>query len=414
MATVRLTKRLVDSVEAPETGETWLWDTQVRGLGLKVTPGGRRVFAIWYRMPTGRTTTKLTLGVYGALTLDQARTEATKALGLVATGHNPARERKTRRQAPTVADALDDFLRDGEGKWKPRTAQGYRQQVAQHIQPVLGTRKVRDVSRDDVALLLRRLHRTPYLANRVLALVSSFMTWAIRAGLRPDGLNPAKHQPRNKEQGRTRFLTGDELRRLGDAITAAEAGTWTDAEGKQLPPAPWQSIAAIRLLALTGCRRGEILDLRWNEVDLERGQLLLRDTKAGESSRPLNTAALAVLAALPTKPADRNPTDRVLAGRSGRRHELKLAWEEIRRVAELEGVRLHDLRHTVASRSQHSGHSLLVTGALLGHRNLATTKKYAHLIDDPLREAADRVGAEIGALLDGTTTAVTPIRAARA
>ena len=244
----------------------------------------------------------------------------------------------------------------------------------------------------------------------MLALLSAFCTWAVRAGVRPDGVNPCRHFPRHKEQGRTRFLTGEELGQLGVAIKAAETGTWTDEAGKALPRAPWQSVAAVRLLALTGCRRSEILELRWSEVDLDRGQLLLADSKTGESVRPLSKAAIEVFKAVPKG----EPTDRVLPGTRGRRHEVKPAWTAIRLLAKLPDVRLHDLRHTVASRSQHAGDSLLMTGALLGHRNLATTQKYAHLIADPVRLAADRVGGEIGALLDGRKTPVISIATRKA
>lgn len=405
MAVAKLTKRVVDSLEAPENGERWVWDTDAKGLGLKVTPAGRKGFFLKYRPAGQRTTRKLTLGTYGVLTVEQARDEARKALGAIVAGSDPARERADRRRAPTVAEALDQYLTDHQGHWRPRTAAEYRRQADHIIAPAIGTLKVRDVARDDVAGVLRRLKDRPILTNRVLALASAFMTWAIRAGLRPSGLNPAKYLSRHKEKGRTRFLTGEEIGRLGVALKAAETGAWADKDGKPLPPAPWQSVAAIKLLALTGCRRSEILDLRWSEVELDRGQLLLRDTKSGESNRPLNAQARAVLETLPKG----DPTARVLAGAKGRRHEIKYAWAEIRRVAKLPDVRLHDLRHTLASRSQHSGHSLLVTAALLGHRNLATTQKYAHLIADPLREAADRVGGEIGALLDGRQTPVVPL-----
>lgn len=405
MATARLSKRAIDAASASETGDQWWWDAEVRGLGLKVTPTGRRVFALKYRVPGHRTTRKLTLGSYGALTLDQARSMAKQALGRIATGSDPARDRAQGRTAPTMAVALRDYLRDHRGRWKPRTAAEYGKQVEDYLIPAVGSIRVQDLSRADVGAFIRRYGNRPILANRLLALLSAFCTAAVRAGLRPDGVNPCRHFPRFKERSRTRFLTGEELTRLGTAVTAAEAGHWTDGAGKRLPAAPWQSIAAIRLLAVTGCRRGEILDLRWAEVDLERGQLRLRDSKAGESIRPLSGAARAILERLPRG----EPEGRVLAGAKGRRHEIKPAWMAIRRLAGLEDARLHDLRHTVASRSQHSGHSLLVTGSLLGHRNLQTTQKYAHLVASPVQEAADRVATEIEALLSGRVVRAIPM-----
>ena len=406
MAIAKLTKRLVDDMPVPGAAESWTWDSEIKGFGLKITPTGRKVFFLKYRPRGSRTTAKLQLGPYGPLTVEQARDQARRALGAVIGGSDPARDRSSRRQAPTVAEALDDYLADFSGRWKPRTAHGYHS----NIKPWIGSRKVADLSREDVGGLLRSLRETPVLANRVQALISAFMTHAIRSGLRADGQNPAKHLPRHKEIGRTRFLSGEEIGRLGNALQAAERGTWTDKDGKALPPAPWQSIAAIRLLALTGCRRNEILDLRWAEVDLSRGVLLLQDTKSGRSVRPLNGTARKIIESLKRG----SPDERVLPGTKGRRHEVKYAWEKVRRVAELKAVRLHDLRHTLASRSQHEGHSLLTTGSLLGHKNLATTQKYAHLVDDPIKQAADRLGADIGALLEGSSTAVVPIGAARA
>ncbi|MCC7133505.1 MAG: integrase arm-type DNA-binding domain-containing protein [Gemmatimonadales bacterium] len=405
MATARLTKRVVDAATAQRTGDRWLWDAEVRGLGLKVTPTGRRVFALKYRVPGQRATRKLTLGTYPAITLDQARSMAKQALGRIATGQDPARERAQGRTAPTMAEALRDYLRDHHGRWKTRTAAEYAKQVEEYLIPALGSIRVQDLSRADVGAFVRRFGNTPVLANRLLALLSAFCTAAVQAGLRPDGVNPCRHFPRFKERSRTRFLTGEELTRLGAALTAAEAGRWNNVNGEPLPPAPWQSIAAVRLLALTGCRRGEILDLRWAEVDLERGHLRLRDTKSGESVRPLSGAARAILEGLPQS----RPDNRVLPGTKGRRHEIKPAWMAVRRLAGLDDVRLHDLRHTVASRSQHSGHSLLVTGSLLGHRNLQTTQKYAHLVADPVQEAADRVAGEIEALMSGRQTQTVPL-----
>jgi len=395
MPTAKLTKRVVDRTEGSPTGDRWVWDTELHGLGLKVTPNGRRIFFLKYRVPGNRRTRKYTIGPYGPLTVDQARTEARRLLGDVATGIDPARERAREREAPLLADALRRYLKDHAGTWRPRTQHEYDRQAEQLIIPALGTSRVEEVTRADIATFLRRFEKRPILGNRVLALLSAFFTWALRAGLRSDEINPAKYLPRHAERNRTRFLSAEEIGRLGATVTAAQAGTWTDAEGKPLDRAPWQSVAAITLLLFTGCRRSEILNLRWSEVDLERGLLLLRDTKAGESVRPISPATRAVLEQLPKG----KPEARVLPGTGGRRHEIKPAWTEIRRVAKLPDVRLHDLRHTVASRSQHAGHSLLVTGSLLGHRNLATTKKYAHLIPEPVQQAADRVSRELKALL---------------
>ena len=169
MATAKLTKRLIDSLQAPEAGEIWVWDAETKGFGLKVTPGGRKVFYLKFRTPTDRTTKKLTIGAFGAVTVEQARDQAIKALGAIVAGSDPARDRANRRKAPLMAEALADYLNDHRGKWKPRTLAEYTRQVDDILTPALGTTKVADLSREDVATVIRRLSKTPTLANRVLA-----------------------------------------------------------------------------------------------------------------------------------------------------------------------------------------------------------------------------------------------------
>lgn len=405
MAVVKLTKRAVDLAPIPRTGESWYWDTDLKGFGLKVTPAGRRVFYLKYRVPGNRASRKLAIGTYGGLTVDQARAEARRLQAEVAKGGDPGRARAGRREAATVAVALKQYVTEQGVRWKPRTRVEYQRQAEAFVTPVIGQKLLQEVTRGDIAGVLRRLRDRPVLANRVLAFLSGFFGWAIRSGLRPDEKNPCRFIPKHPETGRTRFLSGEELARLGAALREAERGAWTDEEGQPMPPAPWQSIAAIRLLLFTGARKTEVLDLTWRDVDVERGHIHLRDTKTGESIRPLSGPALEVFRSVPEGDA----ADRVLPGAGGRRHDLKRTWDTLRRLAGLEGVRIHDLRHTVASRSQHAGDSLLVTAALLGHRDLETTRKYAHLITDPLRAAADRVAGDVAALLDGTTTPVIPL-----
>lgn len=405
MAVMKLTKRAVELTPVPVGAESWYWDTELKGFGLKVTPVGRRVFYLKYRVPGDRASRKLAIGAFGGLTVEEARAGARRLQAEVAKGADPGRARAGRREAATVATGLEQYLSEQGVRWKPRTREEYRRQAEAFVAPVIGQKLLQEVSRGDIASVLRRLRDRPVLANRVSAFLSGFFGWAIRSGLRPDEKNPCRFIPKHPETSRTRFLSGEELARLGAALREAERGTWTDEEGKPLPPAPWQSIAAIRLLLFTGARKTEVLDLTWRDVDVERGHIHLRDTKTGESIRPLSGPALETIRALPQGEA----TDRVLPGAGGRRHDIKRTWDTLRRVAQLEAVRIHDLRHTVASRSQHAGDSLLVTAALLGHRDLETTRKYAHLIADPLRAAADRVAGDMAALLDGTVTPVLPL-----
>jgi integrase len=268
----------------------------------------------------------------------------------------------------------------------------------------------------DIKRLHRSLHSTPYVANRVVARLATFFTFAISEGATKSKENPTKGVEFYPEEGRERFLSKDEFGRLGTALATAETVGLPPApqhrkkpkllvnqkhrpKGADTPtPANLFAIAAIRLLALTGCRENEILSLRWSEVDFERGYIRLDDSKTGKSIRPLNQSAAIILAALPI--VDGNP--HVLPGlkKNSSLREIKRVWYAVRHAAKLDGVRLHDLRHSFASVPASSGESLLVVKSLLGHKNIATTERYAHLADDPVRRAANAAGASISEWLN--------------
>jgi integrase len=229
------------------------------------------------------------------------------------------------------------------------------------------------------------MRERPTAANRVLALLSKMMNLAERWGLRPDGSNPCRHVERYRETKRERYLSEAELARLGAALAAAEQ---TGAEEPEV-------VAALRLLVFTGCRMGEILGLCWECVDFERRCLNLPDSKTGAKTVPLNVPALEVLAGLERR------SEYVIPGRDPRHALVNLSkpWDRIRVAAKLEGVRIHDLRHSFAAVAAGSGHSLLIIGGLLGHKQAQTTRRYAHLSDDPLRAASEAVGGRIAAAL---------------
>jgi integrase len=217
---------------------------------------------------------------------------------------------------------------------------------------------------------------------------------AERWGLRVDGTNPCRHVERFPERPRERFLSDDELARLGTVVTGAEEGGLASAE----------AVAAIRLLLLTGCRVSEILRLRWEDVDIERRCLKFADSKTGAKRTPLNRAAISVLDGLARRSAW------VLPGRDPSESLVNLAkpWDRIRERAELGDVRLHDLRHTHGSSAASAGLSLHLVGALLGHRQPATTARYAHLAEDPVRDASERVGNRLASAMQGSSSGQTP------
>ena len=259
------------------------------------------------------------------------------------------------------------------------------------ILPKLGRRRVDSVTRADVSKFHHSLRSTPYKANRALALLSKVMNLAEEWGLRLDGSNPCRHVERYRERSRERFLSADEMVRLGNVLAEVER------KSSEHPSA----ILAIRLLLLSGARKSEILNLTWQEVDLERACLRLTDSKTGQKVIPLGAPALELLGN--AQRADGNAHvcwgNRPAAPLVG----LQKIWERVRASADLEDVRIHDLRHSFASVGAAGGESLLIVGRILGHLESRTTERYSHLSADPLKQAADRISGEIAAAMNGKT-----------
>jgi integrase len=391
LGTARITKRTVDTVH-PTSKDTYLWDDELSGFGLKVTPTGRKVYLVQYRLGgrKGRTR-RVTIGQHGELTPTAARIEAKRLLGEVALGRDPASDRDKAKADKTLAAVLDQFMTEHvKSKRKASTAREYQRIAKLYVMPRLGRRPISDIKRQDVAKLHHELASKPYQANRTLALLSKFFNWAEKHGLRPDGSNPCRHVEKYRENRRDRFLSEAELARLGDALRAAE---------REKSATPW-TIAAIRLLTFTGARLSEILTLEWEHVNEERGLLALPDSKTGRKAVHLNAPALAVLHTTPR--LEGNPY--VICGEKTGQHlvNLEKPWRRIRKSANLDDVRLHDLRHSFASVAASGGQSLVVIGKMLGHSQPATTARYAHLADDPVKAASDVVGARIAAAMDAS------------
>jgi integrase len=367
MTIARITKRSVDSVES-SPANVFLWDNEVAGFGLKVTPTGRKVYIVQYRLAgLGRssTTKRVTLGEHGALAPDEARKLAKIQLGKVASGQDPSSDRAAGRNAPTVKEVGIDYLKTVHLRRKETTAYEYERLWEKHVLPELGKRTVPAVSTQEMQRLHKSLSDTPYTANRVLAMLGAFFAFAAKERVIKPHENPARGIEHYPETPRERFLTRAEFARLGQALTRAEkTGLPSSPEyrkhaksaktAKHRPksagdpiPANLFAVAAIRLLALTGCREGEILSLRWDAVDLERGHLRLADSKTGASVRPLGSAAAAIIQALPRVKG--NPY--VLPGSKKGEHivDLQRLWYAARHAADLSDVRLHDLRHSFAS-----------------------------------------------------------------
>ena len=383
---VKIGERTVAALQ-PQTTDVYLWDRELAGFGLKLTPAGTKTYLVQYRIGGRRgRTRRVTIGKDGsAWTALAARAEARRLLAEVALGRDPAEEKAKDRAGLTMADLCDWYVEEGCTTKKPSTLATDRSRIELHIKPLLGRKRIADIKRGHIETWFRIIasgktgHGGKGAATRTMGLLGSIFSFAVAHGQRDD--NPTQGVKKFPDRHMTRFLSPAELARLGEALRLAER------EGEN-PLA----VAAIRLLALTGCRRGEVLGLRWQEVDFEHSCLRLEDSKTGERMVPLGAPALAVLAGMPRA----DGAAYVLPGVN-----LKHTWRRVCSLAGLEGVRLHDLRHSFASAGASGGNSLLVIGALLGHRVATTTQRYAHLADDPVRSAAESISGHIAAAMSG-------------
>jgi integrase len=418
MPSEELTPARLQNLKPPASGVLELWDARARGLCLRVFPSGRAAWSFRYRPKHGGARRRIGLGDYPSVGLAAARRRADRHRGAVSDGADPQGELQTHRDAPTLAVLIARYLAEEvEPKRKPRTAALYGYYLRRLVPAVLAARKAHEVAPGHVDQLHRRLGvKAPVTANRVVVTLSGVYTFGARRRLVAQGVNPARGIEKFREQGRERYLSTDELGRLGHALRLGETEglPWPRPAGRVASkhdrrPDNRKSLlsqhvtAALRLLLFTGCRLREILRLRWGEVDFGRGVLLLPDSKTGRKTVVLNAPALAVLASVP------RIGDFVILGDdpSKPRADLAKPWKAIKRHAGLAGVRIHDLRHTHASIGAGAGLGLPIIGKLLGHKHVDTTARYAHLDADPLRRASDRIGSEIAAAL-GEVRAAAP------
>ena len=380
---LRITKRTVDALCVADK-DTLTWDRDLAGFGVRVHATGRKVYVVQSRGPCGPK--RVSLGLHGELSADEARKQAAVVIDRIKRGEEPAPTPP--EPELTVAGLAERFMRvHVQVHCKPRTVTTYRGVLDGHILPALGAKAVSAVERSDIAALHHALRDTPGTANRAVKVVSAMFTRAEAWELIAPGHDVCRSVRPYKLRSCERFLTAAEYRRLGRAMREAQA------DGS----VPSAVVAAIRLLMLTGCRHSEILSLRWDDVDRTVGELRLRDAKAGPRMVPMTAPVAAVLDGIAREPG--NPW--VIVGqKSGtRRSSLRPWWHTIRTRAGLTDVRLHDCRHSFASRALALGESVSAIAKLLGHRKVSTTARYLHLMRDAERVAAARVGDSIGAHL---------------
>lgn len=381
----KLTKRIVDAAEIRAT-EYFIWDDDIPGFGLRVLPSKRKSYIVQYR--AGRRSRRMSLGLSTVLTCEQARTRAIAIVAAAKNGEDPAAKRDADRQAITVKELAERFDKEHISvRVKESTAKGYRRMLERVIIPALGRHRVTEVTRADIAKIHHDLRHIPYDANRCLEIISKMFSLAEMWGLRPEGTNPRKHIKKYPEEKRERFLSAAELRRVGEVLREMED------EGIELPSA----IAAVRLLILTGCRLGEIMTLKWEYVDISGKALRLPDSKTGAKVVHLGQPAVEVLQKI--ERVEKNPWVIVGTKPGARLSDLQPFWQRVRARAGLKDVRIHDLRHTFASTAVAAGQGLPMIGKLLGHTQVQTTARYAHLAADPVKEAANQVSESIATMI---------------
>jgi integrase len=412
---VKLTKSAIEKLQAPQSGQVFLWDSELRGFGVRITPGGTKSFILQYRNGEARTR-RMQIGRFGVLTVDQARTEAKAKLGAVATGADPASDKQTRRDAPTVAQICDWYLDEAESgrllgrrnrPIKASTLYMDRSRIDRHIKPLIGTRQVRALNSIDIARLQtdiasgktsrsRRSGRGRVsqggagAAARTISTIHSIFAHAKRMGLINE--NPASGVRRLAGSQRERRLSAAEISRFGQAMREL-------AERDESP----RGLALVRLLSLTGFRLNEAQALQRHWFDSQKSECLFPDTKSDAQRRAIGRLASELISAQPEKagspyvfPADLSDS------------HYKQGPDVILRIcrqAKIEGVTAHTLRHTFGSVAGDLGFSELTIAAMLGHGKRGVTQGYVH-IDEGLRLAIERTSNKIAELLDGGSTTI--------
>ncbi len=383
----KLTKRNVDFAT---TGDktTVIWDDELRGFGLRLYPNGRKVYVVKCRIRGQQRF--ITIGQHGVITADQARSKAHFVLAEAKNGRDPMRETDAIRRSPTMKDLGQRFLEEYVAiRCKPTTQSEYKRSVEIFINSRLGTRKVTDIERKDIAELHHSLRHIPYQANRTLGVLSKMFNLAEVWGIRPDHSNPCLHVKKYPEKKRERFLSLEEYAVLGKTLQECEE------QGLEMP----STINAIRLLMLTGCRLGEIMTLKWEYVHLKERELRLPDSKTGAKIVHFGQAAADVLNRIEREEDNPWVITGIIPGQP--LNCLQRQWRRIRDRAGLPGLRIHDLRHSYASGALSLGEGLPMIGKLLGHTQVQTTARYAHLANDPVKAAAGKVSDFIASAATG-------------
>ena len=391
----KITKRTLDAERAKKI-DLRINDTELRGFHAKLTANGKCALYLYYRTPTG-TERRPKIGNYPGLCPEEARNIAKDWLAEVRNGGDPSGARQDARNAMTVAALCDRYIEEhAKPHKKPSSLAADQQLIRAYLNPMLGRIKVRELTRADVERLKMARQATPFTANRCLALLSHMLSLAVAWDIRPD--NPVRGVKRFREHRRDRYFSGQELRKIEEALIEGER------QGAFLPGV----ILTIRLLALTGCRVGEIIGLRWADVDLARRAFSIRDAKAGARTQTVGARVLALLA--PLKPdCDGWVVEGRKSGQKLSRNTLERGWARLRDLAGLSNARLHDFRHTAATYAAQGGANAFMLRDLLGHKTLAMTARYVSSVPEQQRSVADKVAETVSAAMSRASAEIVPL-----
>ena len=398
MSKIKLTKTVVDTATAHmEPYE--LRDTLIPGFLLKVTPTGRKIFMVAYVAVNGQRR-KPAIGRFGEITVEQARMIAQDWLAEVRRGKDPSAERSAARQAPTVKQLFDRFIDDySESRNKPSTVKSNRGYGRRHIVPYLGQMKTPDVTRANIANLMKRMSKTPTNANRILAVVRKMFNMAEVWGIRPDGSNPCRHVPKFPERGKTRLITDQELRGLYAYLDRAEA------EGLEHP----FILLAVRLQFEFAARMSEILELEWAWVDLEKRRIEWPDSKTGGMSKPMSVEAVPLFETAPRFEVSPFVCPSIFDPRLPMsKHTYYLGWSRILERAGVPHTGTHGIRHRSATDIANSGVPVKVGIVLTAHKTVTMFMRYVHIEDEPVRTATDTVALRRQTLISGIAPGAIP------
>ena len=386
----KLTKRIIEALEAKDK-DYLIFDSDLPCFGVRVMPSGRKYFLVQYRADRRKVRRK-SLGMVGVIPLEEARKQALKILAAVQSGNDPVGEERAKHNALTVNDLAERFIEEHVNvHLKPRTADGYKRNLNKFILPMIGKLKITEVTRADIAAFHHSRRNSPYEANRSLEIISKMFNLAEMWGLRPDGTNPRRHIKKYPERKRERYLTPEETKRLGIILKEMEA------EGVESHSA----INCIKLLLMTGCRLSEIQTLQWKFIDWDASVIRLPDSKTGARVIYAGEHVMELLQTIQVHPDTPRDNPYVIYGTIEGAYltDMQKPWRRIRKRAGIEDVRIHDLRHSFASYAVSQGMSLTMIGKLLGHTQVQTTARYAHLMSDTIKEAAGQVSGSIADLV---------------